>query len=140
MGSIATREMKDLFKFIFSFLPSGVEAKSGFELRHSTRNASKIQVSEERSDFYSACLACLCAGVRRWYFFRKCINISYIRRAENGIFSPMIKIIGLPIFFTKLFTIIKLNIRGCCGTGAQLRVCKYDGGGDFDSHSGEWNI
>ena len=36
-------EMKYLFKFIFPLLRSDVEAKSGVELRHSTRNAFKIR-------------------------------------------------------------------------------------------------
>ena len=36
-------EMKHLFKFIFSFLRSGVEAKRGIEFRHSTRNAPRIR-------------------------------------------------------------------------------------------------
>ena len=35
-------EMKYLFKFIFPFLRSGVEAKCGVEFCHSTRNASRI--------------------------------------------------------------------------------------------------
>ena len=34
-------EMKYLFTLMFSFLRSGVEAKSGVEFRHSTRNASR---------------------------------------------------------------------------------------------------
>ena len=36
-------EMKYLFKFIFSYLRSGVEAKRGVEFRHSPRIASKIR-------------------------------------------------------------------------------------------------
>ena len=36
-------EMKYLFKFIFSFLRSDVEAKRGVAFRHSTRNASRIR-------------------------------------------------------------------------------------------------
>ena len=36
-------EMKYLLKFIFPFLRSGVEAKRGVELCHSTRNAPKIR-------------------------------------------------------------------------------------------------
>ena len=36
-------EMKYLFKFIFSFCRSGVEAKLGVEFCHLTRNASRIQ-------------------------------------------------------------------------------------------------
>ena len=37
------KEIKYLFKFIFLFLRSGVETKSGIEFRHSTRNVSKIR-------------------------------------------------------------------------------------------------
>ena len=36
-------EMKYLFKFIFPFPRSGVQAKRSVEFRHSTRNASKIR-------------------------------------------------------------------------------------------------
>ena len=36
-------EKKYLLKFIFLFLPSGVEAKRGVEFCHSTRNASRIR-------------------------------------------------------------------------------------------------
>ena len=35
-------EINYLFKFIFLFLRSGVEAKGGFEFRHSKRNAFRI--------------------------------------------------------------------------------------------------
>ena len=38
--------MKYLFKFMFPFLRSGVEAKRGVEFRHSARNASRIRKSE----------------------------------------------------------------------------------------------
>ena len=37
------KKMKYLLKFIFPFLRSGVEAKSGVEFCHSTRNASRIR-------------------------------------------------------------------------------------------------
>ena len=35
-------DMKYLFKFIFPFLLTGLEAKSGVEIRHYTRNATRI--------------------------------------------------------------------------------------------------
>ena len=36
-------EMKCLFKFILSFICSGIEVKRGVEFRHSTRNASRFR-------------------------------------------------------------------------------------------------
>ena len=44
------QEMKYLFKCIFLFHHSGIEAKRGVEFRHSTRNASRI--SERAANFY----------------------------------------------------------------------------------------
>ena len=45
------KEINYLFKCIFSFFRSGVEAKRGVEFRHSTRNACKIQRKMENAVF-----------------------------------------------------------------------------------------
>ena len=62
-------EMKHLFKFIFPFLRSGVEAKCDVEFHQSARNASRIQ---SVFTLGSLCLPCC---VREADFFYCLVNI-----------------------------------------------------------------
>ena len=54
-------EIKYVFKFIFRFLRSGVEARSGVEFRHSARNAFKNSVENLEQSVLtlgSLCMPC----------------------------------------------------------------------------------
>ena len=57
-------EIKFVFKFIFTFLRYGVEAKRGIEFRHSARNAFRIRgkVGIGVSKLYFPLPTLLCAG------------------------------------------------------------------------------
>ena len=58
-------DMKYLFKFIFSFLRSGIEAKRGVEFCHSARNAFRIRRKDSGPECLNTrfpLLTLLCAG------------------------------------------------------------------------------
>ena len=65
-------EMKYLFKFIFSFLRSGVETKRRVEFRHSTHNASRIHQKV-------GTLSSLCVSMKYSIFVKAPLNFIWCR-------------------------------------------------------------
>ena len=63
MASSSLVEKKYIFKFIFSFRRSHVEAKRSVDVRHSARNASRIRRKLENGVHNTSflCLTLLCA-------------------------------------------------------------------------------